>query len=460
MKTILIPISNGAAARSFLRSDFARIFSTPHTRFVLLAPQEKLSYYRMQFAVPSITWALLPPVSATREERAWQFAERASMPTSTSYWMHRFYFERRGTKAPLLARIAGFSVRMLLWSLGHFSWYRALFRFAYYARRTSPFAKLLSEYKPDIVFCPTLVYGGEYALLKEAKRRGIKTVAMAAGWDNFTSKTFLRVQPDHLLVQTEIMKRDAMHYADYPAARMTVVGAPQYDGHIRRAGVVSREPFFKKIGADIRKKLIVFAFSGKVSEEADWNALEVLADGFRRGALSRAEAQVLVRPYPKRKWSRAQAARVREEFGFLMEAPVARVGEGKDAWEFDDAALAFLRNTLAHADAVISACSTFFVEAAIFGKPLVAIGFDAGARSSANSARRFFLWNHLADLGKTGGVARAESADDFIATVRAALSFPTQQQEGRARIAREQCFFTDGKSAERLFLCVCKQFLL
>lgn len=450
MKTILIPISNGGAARMLLRSDFVRLFGVSDKRFVLLAPPEKLAYYQSQFHFPSVVWGILPPVAEIRGERAWQWLERASMPTATVYWMHRFYLERRGAKAPLLVRIAGFAARIFFWSLGHSATYRALCRFAYRLQRNAPFAQLLSEYKPDVVFCPTLIYGGEYALLKEAKRRGIATVGMGASWDNFTSKTFLRIHPNHLFAQTEIMKRDAAQYGDYPPARITVVGVPHYDGHLRREGIMSRAAFFRMISADPHKKLIVFAFSGKISEDADWNALEVLADAFRRGVLSREAVQVLARPYPKRKWSASQVARVRTEFGFLYDASAARVGEGKNAWEFDDAALALLRNTLAHADAVVSACSTFFVEAAFFGAPLVAVAFDVTARSFANSARRFFRWNHLADLEKTGGTARAESADDFIKEMRGALDFPRARQEGRARIAREQCPFADGKSAERV----------
>lgn len=364
--------------------------------------------------------------------------------------MHQSFLRRGGSHVSFPIRLCSFLFRMTLWFLGHSRLYRTLFRSAYAFFSSRAFATVLERYKPDIVFCPTLVYGGEYALLAEANRRGITTVGMGASWDNFTSKTFLRVHPKRLFAQTEIMKRDATRFGDFPAKRISVVGAAQYDGHIRREGIVSREEFFKVIGEAPEKKLILFAFSGKASMEADWEALAVLADAFRTGALSRDTAQVLVRPYPKRKFSIPEFARVREQFGFLVEAPVERIGSGKDAWEFDERALTLLRNSIAHAAVVVTACSTFFVEAAIFDTPLVAIAFGPLGADYWNSARRFFMWNHLADIEKTGGVARAETPEALIAHIRAYVADPTLNATGRKNIAAEQAGYTDGKSVARI----------
>lgn len=449
MKTILIPVSNGFVARNFLRGGLAAHLAERGARLILLAPPEKRAYYESQFHFPHAVWGDLP-TDSERRAKIWKFLEHASIPTRTVYLMHQFYLHRRGSQTPFLIRLAGFVWRMALWTLGHFHIYRALFRRVYFFTRDTTAAALLAAYTPDLVFCPTLIYGCEYALIKEARRRGIKTIAMPSSWDNFTSKTLLRAFPDRLLVQTDIMKKDVMRYGDYPAHTISVVGVPQYDGHFRREGILSRAEFFKRIGADTEKKLILFAFSGKTSMEADWEALTVLANAFQKGALSRADAQVLVRPYPKRKLSEKEYARVRDEFGFLIAPPVERVGSGKDAWEFDDRALAFLRNSIAHADLVITACSTFFVEAAIFGKPLVAIAFGPRGADYWNSARRLFEWNHLADLGRTGGVWRAASAAELIRAISEYLTNPALHADGRKRIAAEQAVFTDGKSLERI----------
>lgn len=449
-KTILMPISNGFAARTLLRAGFIDAAFARGIRLVLLAPNEKRAYYESQFQSPHLQWDTLPPVGKSRAERAWAWCERVSMPTRTAYSMHQSFFRRGGSHTSFPIRLCSFLFRMTLWLFGHSRLYRTLFRSAYSFFSSRVFATALRRYKPDIVFCPMLVYGGEYALLAEAKRRGIKTVGMGASWDNFTSKTFLRVHPARLLVQTEIMKRDAMCVGDFQERRITVVGAAQYDGHIRREGIVSREEFFKTIGEAPEKKLVLFAFSGKASMDADWEALAVLADAFRTGALSRDTTQVLVRPYPKRKFSIPEFARVREQFGFLVEAPVGRVGSGKDAWEFDERALILLRNSIAHADVVITACSTFFVEASLFDTPLVAIAFGPRGADYWNSARRFFEWNHLTDIGRTGGVARAETPKALIAHIRAYLVDQTLHAEGRKRIAAEQAGYTDGMSVGRI----------
>ncbi len=450
MKTILMPVGNGSIARNFLRGGFAELLASRGVRLVLLSPREKLQYYRSQFTSPYISWDVLPRGAVSRLERAWAFCEHASLPTSTVYLMHWFYFRRRGTKTHFLVRMLGFLFRMTLWSLGHFRSYRYIFRCAYALCAPRDFYEVLARHRPDIVFCPTLVYGGEYALIAAARRRGINTVGMPASWDNLTSKTFLRVPPNRLFVQTKIMKRDAVSFGDYPLSDITVVGAPQYDGHFKREGIVSREVFCDSLGASSGKNIILFAFSGKASFDADFEALAVLAGAFQAGALSRDAVQILVRPYPKRKLSIAEYERIRTDFGFLIEPPVARVGEGKDAWEFDKHSLALLRNSLAHASVVVTACSTFFVEAAIFGTPLVALAFGPEGADFWNGAARYFSWNHLSDLGRTGGIWRARSADELIAAIRAYLSTPSLHSAGRERIAREQAGYTDGACLERI----------
>jgi len=450
MKTILIPVSNGFVARNFLRGGFIEHLLDGGFKIVLLAPAEKRAYYESQFRFGGVEWGNLPSVSETTKEKIWKFCERASVPTRTIKEMNLSYLFRHGSKDIFLIRIANFIFFTILWMLGHLRAYRSFFRFSYYTAKDKDFSEILEKHRPDVVFCPTLVYGGEYALMKEAKRRGIKTIGMAASWDNFTSKTFLRVRPDFLFAQTKIMKRDAALYGDFSTERISVVGVPQYDGHFKREGVVSRDEFFKEIGADTEKKTILFAFSGKISFDADWNALEILASAFKRGELSRENTQVLVRPYPKRKLCEREYARIRNDFGFLIESPVERIGTGKDSWEFDQKSIAFMRNSIVHSDIVISACSTFFVEAAIFNKPLIAISFGPKGANYWNSAERLFAWNHLADLESTGGVWRARNAGEFFKAIQTYLHEPHLHTHERQRIAVEQAGFIDGKSIERV----------
>ena len=75
---------------------------------------------------------------------------------------------------------------------------------------------MFEKYKPDVVFA-TNVYGEEDVLLmKSASIHGVKTIGMVLSWDNNTSKHLMRVVPNVLLVQNEIIKDEAIKIQNVP----------------------------------------------------------------------------------------------------------------------------------------------------------------------------------------------------------------------------------------------------
>lgn len=450
MKKILIPASNSFFVRNFLRNGFASALRDAGIVAIFLAPAEKLSYYRQEFARENIMFDALPPSVAFFADWFFKKIEGWSIHSRFVALAHWYYLVRPHSKDWLAVRLFVFPVRMTLWQVGRFKWWRALVRLLFSFVPHTPVRALLVRHAPDAVFCPFMNVGQEWHFLKETKKLGIKTIAMTPSWDNFFSKTFLRVSPDVLLVQTNLMKEQAAIFADYPRENISVTGVPQYDRYFLRTGIVPRSEFFKRIGADIHKKLIVYACSGKITYDLDVSMLSVLHRIITAKDFP-VPAQVVVRPHPKRVLAQVVLDRVRNDYGFIAEKPLSRLAIARDPWEFDEQAISLLTNTLAHADIVITTCTTFFVEAALFEKPLLAIGFDPVERKAyVNSARRFFEWEHLADLGRTGGVWRVQSEEELSQAIQAYLSDPALHSSGRKKIVEEQAVFTDGESLGRV----------
>ena len=67
----------------------------------------------------------------------------------------------------------------------------------------------------------------EVPLLRTAKRRGIRTVAVDPSWDNFTNKLIPVRQVDRLVVWNDIMKSQAIELHGYRDDMIRVAGAPQ-----------------------------------------------------------------------------------------------------------------------------------------------------------------------------------------------------------------------------------------
>ena len=447
MKRILILASTGAFSRNFLRAGFLEEAARSGLPLEFVAPKEKIAAYHAEFGVPHEQFAELPPQDFVFAETLFRNIEKWSVHTRFMFLHHMFFLRRRGSQDPFPIRVIIFAVRMLLWFLGQFHFFRVFVRLAYTALPAPSVHEFLKTHKPTLVFCPSVLYGTEWQFIKEAKKLGIKTIGMLASWDNFYSKTFLRAFPDYLLVQNELLKRQAMRLADYPEKRIRVVGTPQYDCHVARNRVIGRNEFFQNIGADPAKKLILYAFSGKISEAVDNEMLAVLQRTLTESGLAQ-ETQVLIRPYPKRNFSPRKAQWARKSFGFLVDESSTEIGAEKDKWEMDERALGVMANSLAHADVVITTCSTFFLEAAIFGTPLVGISFDGGLKLDKwNSTRRFREWEHIADLERTGGVWFVEREAELVRALRSYLSSRALHAEGRGRIIDEQLAGFGGKAA-------------
>ena len=452
MKTILVNIGSPFFIRNFLRTEAMDMVKRQgNTRMVFLVPQEKLAYYKDQFRDEFFLFDVLPEVHGTYSERIFKFLESQSIHTRTVAMLQRTRLWRHGSTAGFSPRLGRFCLAILCWQMGRFRWWRQAIRKLYMIVPNHAFDGILDRYTPDVVFCPNMIYAADCALLKAARKRKIITIGMLLSWDNFYSKTFLRVQPDWLMVHTDIIREHAVRFGDYPSEQVYVVGIPQYDRSFRRQGIIPRDEFIRGLGGDPAKKLIVYAFSGKNGLHLDFDMVEILYEATLRGEITE-PVNVLIRPYPKFDLPSATLEDMHTRYGFLGKRAMAHVGKkGEYDWEFDETSLDLQTNTLAHADVIITMYSTFFIEGAIFDKPLIAVAFDAKQkRDYWNSAKRFFEWNHLHDIKPLNGIWIAESRKEFIRAINEYLQSPAHDQEGRRRIVSQQCQFTDGNSARRV----------
>ena len=357
MKIILIPITNTFVVRTFLRTDAYRIIeAAPDARMVFLVPPEKLAYYRIEFPSPRALFDILPEVRDTRVERFFKVWETSSIHARTQEMLQRWELARQRSRAAFARGVPLFLLRRLCWHLGAYAWWREIIRRCYVLFSDAEVAAAFDRHAPDMVFCPVMI-GGEYAFLREARRRGIATVGMILSWDNLFSKNLIRVHPDTLLVHTDTIGDAARHLGDMPGSRIRAIGIPQYDRYFRGENkgyhLEPRADFFRRIGADPAKKLILYAFSGKAGLDIELEIAELLHEALAKKEIQ-PEAQVLIRSYPRSDFSEEKTEMFRKRYGFLVVPSVARTGSDAESWEFDEPSLEFLASSLAHADFVMT----------------------------------------------------------------------------------------------------------
>lgn len=311
---------------------------------------------------------------------------------------------------------------------------------------------LFDRYQPVLVIAanPGLVFS-EVPLLRTARRRGVRSMAIDPSWDNFTNKLIPVRQVDRLVVWNEIMKAQAISLHGYHPSAVSVAGAPQFDPHFRAR--TPRVDFFARIGADPGRKLIALTTTPRSLYSHHDHVLRVLVTAMASGQL--ANAQVLVRLHPR------DEVDAYAEFAHtphvIIEKPFRTTVKVADGLAIDvmPEHQKHLGDTLGHADVVVNVASTISIEACIFDTPVVNINFDGADDSPyVRSARRYYSFTHYVNITSRGAVRVAASPVELVRDVAAYLADPSLDSAGRKQVVLDQCQFTDGRSAERVVCLV------
>ena len=127
----------------------------------------------------------------------------------------------------------------------------------------------------------------------EAKRRGIPIIGFINSWDKVTGRCIIRLLPDKLIVFNDIVKKEAMEHDEVKEENIFVAGITQYD-HYFKQGISSKENFYRKIGIDISKKIIVYAPAGRAFSDSDWDIIDFLRSAISAGKLGNTELDQLI----------------------------------------------------------------------------------------------------------------------------------------------------------------------
>lgn len=340
----------------------------------------------------------------------------------------------------------GGSGSWLVWFIGR-AWFRPVLRaFNRWCTPRGRFSPLLNRYEPDAVFATDVQNENDVRLMMEARDRGIQVVGMVRSWDNLTCKGILRIIPDALAVNNDIVKREAVRLHGVPASRIAVVGIPHYDRYPKPAH--PREEFCRTVGLDPKKRFVAFAPTGDrylAENRVDQTAIEIAASALPRNF------QLLVRLPP---FDAVTLAGLNITPNIVVHRPGQQLSRNNSVFKKNELSPKddeLLRDTLSYCDLVISGPSTFVIDAAVFDKPIILVAFDGVEHPGYySSVRRYYDYDHWRPVLQSGGVRLAERREELEAWIKKYLAVPGLDREGRAKMVREQCWKLDGHSSERV----------
>lgn len=434
MKTVFITCIRGIISRNILSTRaFEMIAEDPAIKVIILAPENRVAILKSEYESKNVEVVGIPtPPLAGVDKVLWVISTNL-LWSKTRDVQRRAKLERdRNYFDYILSRVFALFGR----------WYliRALFRtLSAILDRGGEFDYLFLRYKPTLLFATDVYEPRDMKLVRSAMRNKVRVVGMVRSWDNVTSKTLLNVLSERILVNAEQVRDELIRYGDAPRGSITMVGVPHYDRYLNAGERMPREIFFRKLGADPAKRMILFTPPSDRYIQGDPVAPVVLEE------LGTLDASILVRtslvgrvdmgnhPIPKNV--------VFDDPGMSPDFTDVHLNPDADR---------HLADSLYHATVVITWASTMIIDAALFNKPIILIGFDAKPRPYGKSIQQYYDYEHQRHIIETGGVRLVKSPGELVEWVKKYLQDPALDAMGRERIVEEHCGPLDGKAGERL----------
>ena len=448
---ILISIPHGAAAGNMVRTGIMRrvIDSCPEAEFIVVSPMANDPQFADEINAPHVTLEVLPshqPSGVEARLLALMQAAYIDSAITESVRIRRMEAQAKGT-------VRWIRAKRLLAQMVAPSMVARPTRYALSDKYVShPWAEaLFDRYEPVMVVTsnPGLILS-EVPILRTAARRAIWAMSIDPSWDNFTNKLLPVRRVDRLVVWNDLMKQQAIELHGYSSEQLRVAGVPQWDRYFADGVTQTRDEFVRSIGADPARKLITVTTTPRELYQHHDHVLRVLLRAITENRL-RCPAQVLVRLHPRDE--RSHYAPFNGVAGIIVEKPFRDTVRAADGLAVDvtTASQQHLANTLAHSDVIINVASTIAIEAAVFDTPVVNVAFDGEQDSDyVRSARRYYQFTHYINVTRHNAVRVAATPSALVDELNRYLEDPSLDAEGRRRVVREQCQFTDGRAAERV----------
>jgi hypothetical protein len=448
-RTVLLAVPLGEAVRNVLRTDTFRMLQRqPGIRLVILTQGARDADFCSEFQASNVAFERLERYNPSRLELALETLRLSTLHDESST-IQVFARREYGTWLSRVVPLTAFAMR-LFGKQRLSEWLRWL------NVRCVPadlYADVFARHQPDLVVVSrVLSYSADYPVLMQASRHRVPVVALTASWDNFTSKGFFPFGIARLVVWNEIMRREAIGLFQYPAEKVFVGGIARFDDFFRRCGIRTRDAFMRALGLDSRKKLITYATGhAQLGQPHQHRTPEPEIVAFLARAVEQNQlgfpAQLLVRLHPQAN---------PDDYAHLVRSGLVRLHLPGTQSAFQDRDISLGENrllgeTMLHSDVVVNIASTITIDAAVFDTPVVCVAFDFGKpRSEIETVKRFYYFEHYRKLAACGGFRRADTPEALLAEIRSYLAEPSRDSEGRQRMVREQCTFTDGRSGERI----------
>ena len=417
------------------------MIKNPDVRIVFFVDSpERAAYYQKEFSNSRVIYEAVPAKKIRGLDKTFSNLQFLLLRTATTNLRRQMALEIHGNYFKYSAGL------LFNWLFARRAVRNIIRALDYLLVKDETFAPYFIKYKPEKVFLAHLFDDSQVHLLREAKRRGVKNIGFINSWDKLTARHSMRLLPDKLIVFNNIVKKEAMDYADMNERDIVVAGIPHYDWHVNHRPL-SREVFCQNKKLNPKKKFIVYAPMGKAFSDSDWDIIDMLREETQKGSINNAELFVRFQPND---FINEEELKKRPDLKY--DAPGIRFSRERGVnWDMSFEDIKGLTDTLANADLFVCYASSMSIDAAVFNKPVINIDFELQDKKLLSKTPTFFYkTEHYGRVVKSGAACYPKSRQELVDRINKYLQNPQFKQDERRRLVEEQCWKLDGKTGERI----------
>lgn len=450
-KKVFLTVSRGSIARNLLKNDFYKLLLQNY-HVVVLTPAYKDERFLNEFAGSNVTFLYLGPKEQSGLDQLLFFFHKHLIYNSTVDQKSRWGIigdpRSKKTSYPVyLVKRAIFSLLSKIPPLRDFMrWVDFLV-----TQRTdvNRWRDVIQQERPEVVISTNIADNNEVALLKAAKREGVKTIGMPKSWDN-PSKHGFRVKVDKVVVWNELMADQMKRFQNYQQKEICKIGVPQFDYYLDKSRLLSRVEFCDLYGLDPRKKILMFCSEGKLFK-TDGDIASVLYDALKRKKLDK-ECQLFIRPHFGYNDDQKKFQHLSGKTDVSIDLFYKPSKEFRDEWDYSNEAMNRFLNMLYHSDININTHSSLTLDAVCFDKPIISIMFDGFKKKLyKNSIARWYETYYYRQVLAFAATTEVCGPDDLISAINLYLSDSKMKKTQRAELRKAFCYKFDGGSGRRFF---------
>lgn len=304
--------------------------------------------------------------------------------------------------------------------------------------------------RADGVFCLTPFIPDEELTVRVCALDGMPACTSILSFDNLTTRAWIPIAFESYLVWNRYNEEQLRR--GYPEARdsdLTIVGSPQFDFYWDSSYIWTEAEWRDRLSLPAGRPVILFGGGYYTCAPHEPQFLQHLDDAIEQREIP-GNPLILFRRHPVDPIGRWETV-LRQARHVIHDDPWevrSKVLGHANVRHYDIAKLA---STLYHTVAHVNVASTMTVDGAILDRPQIGPAYDESPGGKYHrSALECYQQEHFLPILESGGVAVARSRRGLVEAVRRGLLHPDERREGRRRMVREICTFTDGRCTMRV----------